>query len=51
MTITDSVYYQEPLNVTVYFEPLDDKDTLEYDCTADLWRQAVDAYKESKKKN
>ena len=49
MTITDSVYYQEPLNVTVYFEPLDDKDTLEYDCTADLWRQAVDAYKESKK--
>lgn len=48
MTVTDPLFYQEPLNVTVYFEPLDDKDTLEYDCTVDLWRQAVDAFKKGK---
>jgi len=45
MTVVDSKYYTEPLEVTVYFQPITDNNTLEYDCTVDLWQQAVDAHK------
>lgn len=51
MTIKDSRYYAEPLTVDVYFQTVDDKDTLEYDCTVDQWQQALDAHKKDRKKD
>jgi len=50
MTVTDPRYYKKPLNVTVYYQPITDDNTLEYDCTVSLWQQAVDAYKAEKEK-
>ena len=51
MTIEDSQYYTKPLEVTVYYQTVSDKDTLEYDCTVDLWQRAIEDVKASKKKN
>lgn len=48
MTITDPLFYTEPLNVTVYFQPITDDNTLEYDCPVSLWQQALDEYKAEK---
>ena len=51
LTIEDSQYYAKPLEVDVYYQTVSDKDTLEYDCTVDLWQRAIEDVKASEKKN
>lgn len=46
MTLTDPRYYSEPLTVDIYYQEVTDDNTLEYDCTTDLWQRAMDAHKE-----
>jgi hypothetical protein len=42
LTVTDPSLYSEPQVVTVYYQHIDENSMLEYDCVADLWRQALD---------
>ncbi len=43
ITMTDPVMYSGPQKVTVYARKLDQKETLEYDCTEGNWWTAVEA--------
>ena len=43
LTMTDPIMYDGPQKVTVYARKLDQKETLEYDCTEGNWWSAVEA--------
>lgn len=43
MTLTDPVMYDGPQKITVFARKLDQKETLEYDCTEGNWWTAVEA--------
>lgn len=43
ITITDPTLYKQPQALTVYYQHVDDNLLPESNCTADLWRQALDA--------
>jgi hypothetical protein len=43
ITVTDPVF-TEPAKITVYYQPISDDATLEYDCPVSVWQDALDAH-------
>ena len=43
VTVTDPNLYEEPRQVTMFYQRMSDDIFLEYDCTVDKWQQALDA--------
>lgn len=46
ITMSDDTLYSAPRQITMYYQRINDDAILEYDCAADLWRQAVKASQE-----
>jgi hypothetical protein len=48
LTLTDPALYAEPQRRTMYYQRIVDSATLEYDCTAELWLQALEKNRASR---
>jgi len=48
LTLTDPTFYDGPQQRVTYYQRMDDNATLEYACSAELWREELEKYRVSR---